>query len=151
MKIIVVVGYPNTGKTTVICKVFEKITGRLPKSYPGNPLDYQDSDYYKKKKISISSAGDNPELVKKSIAYGRNNNCDILVMAISRPWNPGWKWQYWFKNHSLNTDTIYWCSSNFPAPYTLASPPAQPSWGTPSVDDLTELLANYIVDLIEKI
>lgn len=157
MKIIVVIGDSNTGKTTVIRDVFRTISGGVMPA-PRGKNDYQDKISYKGRVVAISSAGDTRALVKNSFTYARGIKCDVLIMALSshiRQW--GYRaWQRWFhENCPLGSaDIVYWVSSNFPDAYTPppSSPPPTPSWGaTPTVNDLTDLLHKYIVDLLDMI
>lgn len=92
MKIIVVKGNPNSGKTTSIRLVYDLLL------YKGAKIDkprnsgkiYADFDtelLYNEKRVAISSAGDVLKNMRKTIADYKEHNCDILIMA-SRNFKP---------------------------------------------------------------
>lgn len=92
MKIIVVKGNPNSGKTTSIRLVYDLLL------YKGAKIDkprnsgkiYADFDtelLYNEKRVAISSAGDVLKNMRKTIADYKEHNSDILIMA-SRNFKP---------------------------------------------------------------
>lgn len=78
MKVIVLNGVANTGKTTTLNLLNNLIN-------PDNPItdgkDHRRTFTYKRKTISIATPGDNEPEVKKNIQYVQDKNCDILVTA----------------------------------------------------------------------
>ncbi len=78
MKVIVLNGVANTGKTTTLNLLNNLIN-------PDNPItdgkDHRRTFTYKGKTISITTPGDNETEVKKNIQYVQDKNCDILVTA----------------------------------------------------------------------
>lgn len=84
MKIIVVKGNPNSGKTTSIRLVYDLLLykGATISKARGLGKTYADFDtelLYKEKRIAISSAGDVLKNIHKTIK--RHEGCDILVTA----------------------------------------------------------------------
>lgn len=84
MKIIVVKGNPNSGKTTSIRLVYDLLLykGATISKPRGSGKTYTDFDtelLYKEKRIAISSAGDVLKNMHKTIC--RHKGCDILIIA----------------------------------------------------------------------
>ena len=78
MKVIVLNGVANTGKTTTLNLLNNLIN-------PDNPItdgkDHRRTFTYKGKTISITTPGDGKEHIHDNIDYAQNKNCDILVTA----------------------------------------------------------------------
>ncbi len=84
MKIIVVKGNPNSGKTTSIRLVYDMLLYfgaeiEKPRSSGKTYTDFDTELLYKEKRIAISSAGDVLKNIHKTI--NRHKGCDILVTA----------------------------------------------------------------------
>lgn len=79
MKVIVLNGVANTGKTTTLNLLNNLIN-------PDNPATNlrEDDKYtftYKGKTISIATPGDDKAQIEENIEYARKGNCDFLVTA----------------------------------------------------------------------
>lgn len=92
MKIIVVKGNPNSGKTTSIRLVYDlllymgaEIAVARTSEKPHTDIDAE--LLYDQKRIAISSAGDVLKNMRKTIADYKEHNSDILIMA-SRNFKP---------------------------------------------------------------
>lgn len=84
MKIIVIKGNPNSGKTTSIRLVYDMLLYfgaeiEKPRSSGKTYTDFDTELLYKEKRIAISSAGDVLKNIHKTI--NRHEGCDILVTA----------------------------------------------------------------------
>ena len=84
MKIIVVKGNPNSGKTTSIRLVYDLLlykgaTITNPRNSGKAYTDFDTELLYDKKRIAISSAGDVLKNIHKTI--NRHEGCDILITA----------------------------------------------------------------------
>jgi tRNA uridine 5-carbamoylmethylation protein Kti12 len=88
MKIILLAGKPNAGKTCTLNLLYDQITDKgkknivVPKKKAGEEKkDFQCVVTCKNKKVAIYTAGDTyGEFVKVLIKYA---NCDVLVLAYS--------------------------------------------------------------------
>ncbi len=95
MKIITVIGKPNTGKTTLITGVFEKLKAggakvTYFKSLGSNNKDFEAFLFHGDLKIAFYSIGDKAdpshspmEYVANGITYGYNSGADIFINAFS--------------------------------------------------------------------
>lgn len=92
MKIIVVKGNPNSGKTTSIRLVYDLLLymgAEIAVARTSEKLhtDFDTELLYDEKRIAISSAGDVLKNMRKTIADYKEHNSDILIMA-SRNFKP---------------------------------------------------------------
>jgi len=92
MKIIVVKGNPNSGKTTSIRLVYDLLLymgAEIAVARTSEKLhtDFDAELLYDEKRIAISSAGDVLKNMRKTIADYKEHNSDILIMA-SRNFKP---------------------------------------------------------------
>jgi thymidylate kinase len=88
MKIIVLQGMPNTGKTTTINFVWDVLcangaisTNRQP--YGGDPNDFIDTVLWNNLRIGILSMGDMSTYIAKEIKNFNNQECDVVICALS--------------------------------------------------------------------
>jgi hypothetical protein len=86
MKLIILSGKPNTGKTTTLNKVFDVLTkGMNPPPVknliePGG--DFESAFLYKGKRVAIFSHGDTLWRIREAICtYAAH--CDVLILAYS--------------------------------------------------------------------
>ena len=92
MKIIVVKGNPNSGKTTSIRLVYDLLLYMGAEIAVARTSEKPHTDFdaellYDEKRIAISSAGDVLKNMRKTIANYKEHNSDILIMA-SRNFKP---------------------------------------------------------------
>jgi broad-specificity NMP kinase len=91
MKIILLSGAPNCGKTTTLNLVYDQMTSGMPslptKTRIGeNPMDFECEFDYKEKRVAIFTVGDylysitKPNLREAVIKYSR---VDVLILAHS--------------------------------------------------------------------
>lgn len=87
MKIIILYGTGNSGKSTTFRKLYEKhikgnadfnILGAMPTE---SVKDYQIVVQYKGRTIAIYTWGDNEFNVKAAFQYAEENGCEVLVCA----------------------------------------------------------------------
>ena len=78
MKVIVLNGVANTGKTTTLNLLNNLINSDNPIT---DGKDHRRTFTYKGKTISITTPGDGKEHIHDNIDYAQNKNCDILVTA----------------------------------------------------------------------
>lgn len=88
MKIILVEGPANSGKTTVINKVFDNISKDeviMPREQVGGDKhDFQAVVQHNGKRIGFYSMGDYEDCVKNNIElFATQHKCDILIIANS--------------------------------------------------------------------
>ena len=86
MKLIILAGTANSGKSTTFRKLYTNFikgnTDFLIKStFDENMADYQTIVEYKGYRVCIYSWGDNLDNVKGGMDYAAKNNCDILICA----------------------------------------------------------------------
>lgn len=79
MKVIVLNGVANTGKTTTLNLLYNLITPDTPATNLGEDDKYTFT--YKGKTISITTPGDGEKDIQNNIDYAQDENCDILVTA----------------------------------------------------------------------
>ena len=79
MKVIVLNGVANTGKTTTLNLLNNLINPDTPATNLGEDDKYTFT--YKGKTISITTPGDGEKDIQNNIDYAQDENCDILVTA----------------------------------------------------------------------
>jgi hypothetical protein len=90
MKIIVITGAPNKGKTSVLHLVYEKLIlagnglgTKIERLGADNQRDFFDIVVYKGKEIAIYTMGDYPKCVPEAIKKAKNAQCDMLICACN--------------------------------------------------------------------
>ena len=85
MKIIVLLGCTNSGKTTTINMVFSIIGGKAAynKIQYGSPNDFESNFVYKNKNIAIYSLGDTQARVCEAIDKYTDMSVDVLIVAYN--------------------------------------------------------------------
>ena len=90
MKVIMLLGVSNIGKTTTINEVYNALAGKngeniiCPKTgFTGSPKDFECVLKYKEKQIALFSLGDLSREVTQAMCYYDNMKCDILVCACN--------------------------------------------------------------------
>ena len=87
MPIILLSGRPNTGKTTTINLVYEKLRElkasiiKEKKQLGNNEMDFKAVLQHQNKIIAIYSMGDNHRFCERAVKT--YNNCDFLILAYS--------------------------------------------------------------------
>lgn len=88
MRIIVLQGLPDKGKTTTINLVWDLLrnnggtsTNRQP--YGGDPNDFIDTVLWNNLKIGILSMGDLSTPIANEVRNFNNQKCDVVVCALS--------------------------------------------------------------------
>ncbi len=88
MRIIVLQGMPNNGKTTTINLVWNMLctnggvsTNRQP--YGGDPNDFMDTILWNNLRIGILSMGDMSTPISHEIWNFNNQKCDVVICALS--------------------------------------------------------------------
>lgn len=88
MRIIVLQGPPNKGKTTTINLVWDMLrdiggtsTNRQP--YGGDPNDFIDTVLWNNLKIGILSMGDTSTYIANEIWNFNSQKCDVVICALS--------------------------------------------------------------------
>lgn len=79
MKVIVLNGVANTGKTTTLNLLNNLINPDTPATNLGEDDKYTFT--YKGKTISITTPGDGEKDIQNNIDYAQDENCDFLVTA----------------------------------------------------------------------
>lgn len=84
MKIIVIKGNPNSGKTTSIRLVYDLLLYKgakidKPRNSGKTYADFDTELLYKEKRVAISSVGDVLKNIHKTL--NRHKDCDILITA----------------------------------------------------------------------
>jgi hypothetical protein len=86
MKMIILAGMPNTGKSTTFNDVYDKITkGMEPlpaKIQLDSEIDFETFFSYKGKRVVIRSEGDTLYLIEEAI-HRYAAQCDVLILAYS--------------------------------------------------------------------
>jgi hypothetical protein len=80
MKVIMLIGEPNSGKTTTIHEVYKSLTGHYHKNWPPKK-DFEDIVTHKGKKIGFRSDGDLACSAIEAMAKYGKKGCDILICA----------------------------------------------------------------------
>ena len=78
MKIILLSGKPNSGKSTSLNLLYEKITGKKSGSFD---FDEKLDKKYKNKSVAITTSGDVYQCCVEAIV--KYADCDVLVLAYS--------------------------------------------------------------------
>jgi hypothetical protein len=88
MRIIVLQGMPNTGKTSTLNLAYHMLvslngnsTNKRP--YGGDPNDFKDIILWNNQKIGILSMGDQSTFIANEIRDFNQQNCDVVVCALS--------------------------------------------------------------------
>lgn len=88
MKLLIVYGENDSGKTTSCVKLLKCLIalGGTVKSYDTFdwPDDFKSLLEFRHKRIGIYSPGDERGHLTEAIAFGKNNNCDILVATVRK-------------------------------------------------------------------
>jgi hypothetical protein len=89
MKIIVLTGQKDCGKTATLHFVHEKliVSGEKPTCFErvGGPTyrDFCDVVMYQNNIIAVFTAGDTKDIVEKSMKYGEQKGCSVLICACN--------------------------------------------------------------------
>lgn len=96
MKVVILYGSSNSGKTTTIRKVFEKLEGSASNISEsaisnGSKGDFEADFYYQNNHIGIFSAGDKKKMVVGAIEKYHDMNVEIFIIAYNNkfftlPW-----------------------------------------------------------------
>lgn len=88
MRIIVLQGMPNTGKTITLNLVHDLLlqsggvsTNRRP--LDGDPRDFTDIVIWKTMRVAFYTMGDYSNLLNRAVYSYAGQNCDVLICALS--------------------------------------------------------------------
>ena len=93
-RLIVLEGFGNSGKTTTLNQVYNKLKHSFPQNRPLIDETFKSNDHLlvmrgkSGRLTAIHTAGDSANSVVKSFGIAEKQQCEVLVMAVSIPVKP---------------------------------------------------------------